>query len=126
MPPQILNIELLNEFISSQVDSVVSLRLKDLQLELELLKKATLTKEVMTLEETAKYMGKSRFTVRELCKKEKLAYYRDGKRLYFKTTDINQFLLKGRVLSADETERAAKLYADYNQTLTTRKRQKAG
>ena len=81
-------------------------KIKELITEQTLLKK-----EVLTLGETASYMQVSASHIYKLhCNGELSSYCPTGKKLYFKRSELDQFLLRNRQSSSSEIEQQA---ADY-------------
>ena len=73
---------------------------------LEELEKLTLlsAKEMLTIDEAASYLYIM------TCKKQIPYYKPNGKRLYFKKTELNEWLQSNRVSSVNEAESSAALY----------------
>ena len=106
----LINADVLSGIIFGYVDKVMTEQVGTLLKEMAILKNSMTCKEVMTIEETAGYMGKTVSTVRSLIREKKITYYREGKRVYLKTSDINEFLLQNRYLSEAEINRAARTH----------------
>ena len=80
---------------------------------LEELEKLTLlsAKEMLTIDEASKYLGMSKDYLYIMTCKKQIPYYKpNGKRLYFKKTELNEWLQRNRVTPVDEAESSAALY----------------
>lgn len=80
---------------------------------LEELEKLTLlsAKEMFTIDEASKYLGMSKDYLYIMTCKKQIPYYKpNGKRLYFKKAELNEWLQRNRVNSVDEAESDAALY----------------
>lgn len=80
---------------------------------LEELEKLTLlsAKEMFTIDEASKYLGMSKDYLYIMTCKKQIPYYKpNGKRLYFKKAELNEWLQRNRVNSVDEAESSAALY----------------
>ena len=104
----LININALKDVIREMVEIQTEEKIAVLKSEIQLLKKSN--KQVMTLEESAEYMGKSIHTVRKLLRDNSLPYSSEGKRKYLKTDDINEYLLANKTLSKTEIKRATDSY----------------
>jgi excisionase family DNA binding protein len=93
---EFVNTQAIEEYINRTVVTVVNIRTSELRNEIELLKKQKTTKELMTLDEASEYLGKAKSTLKAKVRNNEIKYYRDGKRLYFKTIDLNNFVLNNR------------------------------
>ena len=81
--------------------------------QLEELEKLTLlsAKEMLTIDEASKYLGMSKDYLYIMTCKKQIPYYKpNGKRLYFKKTELNEWLQRNRVTPVDEAESSAALY----------------
>lgn len=80
---------------------------------LEELEKLTLlsAKEMLTIDEAARYLEMSKSYLYIMTCKKQIPYYKpNGKRLYFKKTELNEWLQSNRVTPLDEAESSAALY----------------
>lgn len=80
---------------------------------LEELEKLTLlsAKEMFTIDEASKYLGMSKDYLYIMTCKKQIPYYKpNGKRLYFKKAELNEWLQRNRVNSVEEAESSAALY----------------
>ena len=80
---------------------------------LEELEKLTLlsAKEMLTIDEAARYLEMSKSYLYIMTCKKQIPYYKpNGKRLYFKKTELNEWLQSNRVSSVNEAESSAALY----------------
>lgn len=69
------------------------------------------TKEILTAEETARYLGITKSHLYKLTSAGKIPYYKpSGKLCYFKRTEIEQWLQTARIASSDEIDRQAQSY----------------
>lgn len=60
-------------------------------------------KEFMTVEEIAQYLGLSKSAIYKITSKREIPHYNPGgKKLYFKRTEVNQWIESGRVASDEE------------------------
>lgn len=72
-------------------------------------------KEVMSIEDVALYTGMKKSYIYKLTSGGHIPYYKPGgKYLFFKRTEIDQWLLSNRYGSADELNAEAKLYTASN------------
>ena len=72
---------------------------------------ALCTKEMLTVEETARYLGITKSHLYKLTSAGKIPYYKpSGKLCYFKRTEIEQWLQTARMASSDEIDRQAQSY----------------
>lgn len=88
---------------------------KDIQIfkKLEELEELTLlsAKEMLTIDEASKYLGMSKDYLYIMTCKKQIPYYKpNGKRLYFKKTELNEWLQRNRVTPVEEAESSAALY----------------
>ena len=69
------------------------------------------TKEVLTADEAAKYMGVSRSYLYKLTMQQKIPYSKPlGKMCYFNRVELETWLLRNRVATADELKDRAQAY----------------
>lgn len=72
---------------------------------------AGVAKEMLTLNETAQYMGVSRSFLYKLTMGRKIPHYKpNGKMIYFDLKDVEEWLRQNRVATADELEARAQAY----------------
>ncbi|ASX25896.1 excisionase family DNA-binding protein [Candidatus Williamhamiltonella defendens] len=83
--------------------------LKSLQQQIAQITSLLLTqKEVLTIEECCLYMGLSKAYLYKLTHFRQIPFYKpNGKKIYFKRTEINSWLLNNKSLSDEEMETAA-------------------
>lgn len=71
------------------------------------------TKEVLTSDETARYMGISKSYLYKLTMEKDIPHYCPrGKLLYFNRTELEQWLQRNRIASNDEVLEKANEYLD--------------
>ena len=69
------------------------------------------TKEVLTSEEVAKYMGISRSYLYKLTMRQQIPHYKPmGKMCYFNRAEVEKWLQSNRVATVDEIEQQAQAY----------------
>lgn len=62
-------------------------------------------KDILSLNEAAKYLGVSKSTLYKMTFENKISYYKpSGKLIYFRKNDLDNFLLKKRIKSNEEWE----------------------
>ena len=70
-------------------------------------------KEMLTMDDAVLYTGLGKSYLYVLTCKNKIPYYKpNGKNIYFKKSELNDWLQRGRVNSIAEAESAAALYVD--------------
>lgn len=68
-------------------------------------------KEVLTVEEAAKFMGMARSSLYKMTSDQTIPFYRpNGKMIFFEKTDILSWIRKNRVSSREEIEEEARLH----------------
>ena len=68
-------------------------------------------KEVLTVEEAAKFMGMARSSLYKMTSDQTIPFYRpNGKMIYFEKTDLLSWIRKNRVSSRDEINEEARLH----------------
>ena len=68
----------------------------------------TATKETLDFEETASYINLSHSYLYKLTSQGLIPFYRpNGKKIYFKRSELDEWVLKNKVYSADELEEKA-------------------
>ncbi len=68
-------------------------------------------KEVLTLDETARYMGVSHSYLYKLTMSHRIPHYKpNGKMCYFNRKEVEEWLQQNRVATADELEARAQAY----------------
>ena len=65
---------------------------------------------VFDMIETAKYLKISKQTLYGMTSKRALPYYKHGHRIYFRKSDLDEWINKGRVKTQDEIEGEASNY----------------
>ena len=86
---------------------------KDIMQKLEEIKALTLlaAKEMLTMDDAVLYTGLGKSCLYVLTCKNNIPYYKpNGKNIYFKKSELNDWLQRGRVNSIAEAESAAALY----------------
>ena len=69
------------------------------------------TKEVLTTEEAAKYMGVSKSYLYKLTMKQLIPHYKPmGKMCYFKRIELESWLQSNRIATEEEIEQRAQAY----------------
>lgn len=69
------------------------------------------TKEVLDFEECASHINQSRSHLYKLTSQGLIPHYKpSGKKLYFKRSELDEWVLKNKVYSADELEEKAVQY----------------
>ena len=69
------------------------------------------TKEVLTSEEAAKYMGVSKSYLYKLTMRQQIPHYKPmGKMVYFNRLELEQWLQNNRVSTANEISQQAQAY----------------
>ena len=69
------------------------------------------TKEVLTSDEAARYMGVSLSHLYKLTARQQIPHYKPrGKMCYFNRQELEQWLQRNRVATADEIEAKAQAY----------------
>ena len=68
-------------------------------------------KEVLTVEEAAKFMGMARSSLYKMTSDQTIPFYRqNGKMIFFEKTDLLSWIRKKRVSSREEIEEEARLH----------------
>ncbi len=68
----------------------------------------TATKETLDFEETASYTNQSRSYLYKLTSQGLIPHYKPtGKKIYFKRSELDEWMLRNKVYSADELEEKA-------------------
>lgn len=79
-----------------------------IDLKLILSKVFTATKETLDFEECASYINQSRSYLYKLTSQGLIPHYKpNGKKIYFKRSELDEWVLKNKVYSADELEEKA-------------------
>lgn len=109
------NISCCRLFPSLFTSQIINKMIQELKIfkKLEELEKLTLlsAKEMLTIDEASKYLGMSKDYLYIMTCKKQIPYYKpNGKRLYFKKTELNEWLQRNRVTPVDEAESSAALY----------------
>jgi excisionase family DNA binding protein len=85
-----------------------------LKQEIQELKTITLisSKDVLTTEEAAMYMGISKDYLYKLCQKLQIVFHnsKGGKKIYFKKKDLNEWMLHSKSITQKEIEAKAKRF----------------
>jgi excisionase family DNA binding protein len=88
----IINTAALKDYIHQAVNEVVNIRTRELRLEMEQIKREKTTKDLLTLDEAAEYLNRSTRYLRDRLREGILPGYRDGKKIYFRTMDLNELI----------------------------------
>lgn len=81
------------------------LKLKDLTREDKVL--LILGKDVLTIDEASIFLGISKSTLWKYTSQNKIPHYKSGKRLYFKKSELEEWMLSNKVKTLDEIEAEA-------------------
>ena len=93
------------KLINSIAEKVTDNLLKAMKGKPETFKTAyTTTKELLTVKEAAQFLNLSTSTIYGKVHRNELPYMKRGKRLYFSSTELLQYLKKGRVKTCEERE----------------------
>ena len=97
---------------SVQKDTQMTKLIADLQKRVETLEDMLEAgKEVLTVEEAAKFMGMARSSLYKMTSDQTIPFYRpNGKMIFFEKTDILSWIRKSRVSSREEIEEEARLH----------------
>lgn len=64
-----------------------------------------LRKEMLTLEEATFYLGQSKSSIYKLTSKREIPFYSPGgKKLYFKRTELDEWVFRSKIIPIDEVE----------------------
>ena len=97
---------------SVQKDTQMTKLIADLQKRVETLEDMLEAgKEVLTVEEAAKFMGMARSSLYKMTSDQTIPFYRpNGKMIFFEKTDLISWIRKNRVSSREEIEEEARLH----------------
>ena len=97
---------------SVQKDTQMTKLIADLQKRVETLEDILEAgKEVLTVEEAAKFMGMARSSLYKMTSDQTIPFYRpNGKMIFFEKSDILSWIRKNRVSSREEIEEEARLH----------------
>ena len=97
---------------SVQKDTQMTKLIADLQKRVETLEDMLEAgKEVLTVEEAAKFMGMARSSLYKMPSDQTIPFYRpNGKMIFFEKTDLLSWIRKNRVSSREEIEEEARLH----------------
>ena len=97
---------------SVQKDTQMTKLIADLQKRVEALEDMLEAgKEVLTVEEAAKFMGMARSSLYKMTSDQTIPFYRpNGKMIFFEKSDILSWIRKNRVSSREEIEEEARLH----------------
>jgi excisionase family DNA binding protein len=97
---------------SVQKDTQMTKLIADLQKRVETLEDMLEAgKEVLTVEEAAKFMGMARSSLYKMTSDQTIPFYRpNGKMIFFEKTDLLSWIRKNRVSSREEIEEEARLH----------------
>ena len=95
-----------------QKDTQLHKQIAELQKRVEILEDIIdSAKEVLTVEEAAKFMGMARSTLYKMTCDQSIPFYRpNGKMIFFEKADILSWIRKNRVSSQDEINEEARLH----------------
>lgn len=75
------------------------------EIEALLKKQYALTKEILTLKEAADYLNLSKSAIYKLTSKKEIPYYNPGgKKIFFKRTELENWVLTSKSISVDEVD----------------------
>ena len=102
----------LREIIQEEVNKAILQNLDEIISRVSQIKEPSLAiPDMLTVEAFAKYIGCRKPTIYGLIHRNALPYYKPtGKRVYFKLTEVNEWLVRHRKKSFDEIERDATDY----------------
>ena len=97
---------------SVQKDTQMTKLIADLQKRVETLEDMLEAgKEVLTVDEAAKFMGMARSSLYKMTSDQTIPFYRpNGKMIFFEKSDILSWIRKNRVSSREEIEEEARLH----------------
>ena len=97
---------------SVQKDTQMTKLIADLQKRVETLEDMLEAgKEVLTVEEAAKFIGMARSSLYKMTSDQTIPFYRpNGKMIFFEKTDLLSWIRKNRVSSREEIEEEARLH----------------
>ena len=97
---------------SVQKDTQMTKLIADLQKRVETLEDMLEAgKEVLTVEQAAKFMGMARSSLYKMTSDQTIPFYRpNGKMIFFEKSDILSWIRKNRVSSREEIEEEARLH----------------
>lgn len=97
---------------SVQKDTQMTKLIADLQKRVETLEDMLEAgKEVLTVEEAAKFMGMARSSLYKMTSDQTIPFYRpNGKMIFFEKSDILSWIRKNRISSREEIEEEARLH----------------
>ena len=97
---------------SVQKDTQLTKLIADLQKRVETLEDTLdAGKEVLTVEEAAKFMGMARSSLYKMTSDQTIPFYRpNGKMIFFEKADILSWIRKNRVSSREEIDEQARLH----------------
>lgn len=82
-----------------------------LKIEALLQKQFALSKEILTLDETAEYLNLSKSALYKMTSKREIPFYNPGgKKIYFKRTEIERWVLNSKSQSIEEINDEIKSY----------------
>jgi excisionase family DNA binding protein len=70
----------------------------------------TVAKEIMNLSELAEYLGLTKATIYNMTSTRKIPHFKKSKKIYFKTSEINEWMSKGKIKTDDEISEETHLY----------------
>jgi len=100
-------------FLTTQEQAMSAITIEAVHQEIIDLKSAlnkvfTATKDTLDFEETVAYINQSRSYLYKLTSQGLIPHYKpNGKKIYFKRTELDEWVLRNKVFSADEMEQKA-------------------
>lgn len=80
------------------------------------------SKEVLTVDEAARYMGIAKSTLYKMMMRREIPYSKpNGKVCFFDRQELEAWLMSNRVATADEIRDKAQAYCAHTRTLTNKK-----
>lgn len=91
---------------------------KILEIEVLLKRQYALSKEILTIEEVSEYLNLSKSALYKLTSKKEIPFYNPGgKKIYFKKSDIENWVFNNKSISFDEVENEQSSYLCRTQKL---------
>jgi len=84
-------------------------KLNSIELAIESLKESSKNvDEFMDIDQTASFLAMSKTTIYGMTHQRKIPYFKVGKRLFFKKSEIEQWIVSKRINTYDDLEKRAK------------------
>lgn len=91
---------------------------KLLEIEVLLKRQHVLSKEILTIEEVADYLNLSKSAIYKMTSRKELPFYNPGgKKIYFKRSDIENWVFSNKSSSVDEFENEISSYLSRTQNI---------